>query len=141
MPAVHVIQRHAHLAGAVKLDQVPGHEGPIARAVFTAISNVRRAAREGQDRDEETTVIQWTCWGRAAEHAAQYLGRGSHVNVLGHVRNNNHPGADGGTVFALAFTADEIDYLDTRAEAEARRGRQAFVAEMNAAEAQQRSRR
>jgi len=27
------------------------------------------------------------------------------VNIVGHVRNNNYTGADGGTVYALAFTA------------------------------------
>ena len=68
-----------------------------------------------------------------------YLCKGSHVNLVGHLRNNNYPAADGGTVYALAFTVDEIDYLDSRAEGDARRERHAFVDEIEAHEAGQAS--
>ena len=130
MANVQVIQRHAHLAGAVKLEFVNGREGKTPKAVLTAISNTRRGS--GEARAEESTAIHWTLWGKQAENAAQYLAKGSHVNVVGHVRNNPFTGADGQTVYAMEFTADEVDYLDTRAETEQRRGRQAFVAELDA---------
>ena len=117
-----VIQRHAHLAGAVKLEFVNGREGKIAKAVLTAISNTRRANRggAGESREEEATAILWTLWGKQAENAAEYLGKGSHVNIVGRLRNNNYE-KDGETVYGMAFTAEEIDYLDSRAESEARR--------------------
>ena len=57
-----------------------------------------------------------------AENAAEYLGKGSHVNIVGRVRNNNYE-KDGEEIYGLAFTAEEVDYLDSRAESEARRGR------------------
>jgi len=121
MANVQVIQRHAHLAGAVKLEFVNGREGKIAKAVLTAISNTRRVNRDGGDtREEESTAIQWTLWGKQAENAAEYLGKGSHVNIVGRLRNNNYE-KDGETVYGMAFTAEEIDYLDSRAESEARR--------------------
>lgn len=122
MANVQVFQRHAHLAGAVRIELVNGREGKVARAVLTAISNTRRAARTpGDSREEESTAIQWTLWGALAESAAAYLGKGSHVNIVGRVRNNNYE-KDGETVHSLAFTVDEIDYLDGRADGEARRG-------------------
>ena len=120
MANVSVIQRHAHLAGAVKLEFVNGREGKIAKAVLTAISNTRRGS--GETREEESTAIQWTLWGKQAENAAEYLGKGSHVNIVGRLRNNNYE-KDGETVYGMAFTAEEIDYLDSRAESEARRTR------------------
>ena len=120
MANVSVIQRHAHLAGAVKLEFVNGREGKIAKAVLTAISNSRRGS--GDNREEESTAIQWTLWGKQAENAAEYLGKGSHVNIVGRLRNNNYE-KDGETVYGMAFTAEEIDYLDSRAESEARRTR------------------
>ena len=120
MANVSVIQRHAHLAGAVKLEFVNGREGKIAKAVLTAISNTRRGS--GEAREEESTAIQWTLWGKQAENAAEYLGKGSHVNIVGRLRNNNYE-KDGETVYGMAFTAEEIDYLDSRAESEARRSR------------------
>ena len=120
MANVQVIQRHAHLAGAVKLEFANGREGKIAKAVLTAISNTRRGS--GEAREEESTAIQWTLWGKQAENAAEYLGKGSHVNIVGRLRNNNYE-KDGEEVYALAFTAEEVDYLDSRADSEARRAR------------------
>ncbi|MFM2121143.1 MAG: hypothetical protein RL722_2611 [Pseudomonadota bacterium] len=121
MAQVQVIQRHAHLASAVRLEYVNGREGKIAKAVVTAISNTRRGS--GDAREEEATAIQWTLWGKQAEHAAEYLGKGSHVNIVGRLRNNNYE-KDGQTVYGMSFTAEEIDYLDSRADAQARRGRE-----------------
>ncbi len=109
------------------------------RPTLTAISNVRRGS--GEAREEEATAILWTLWGKQAENAAEYLGKGSHVNVVGRVRNNNYE-KDGETVYGLAFTCEEIDYLDTKADARARaRSRHEFVDEMNAAEQRCRARR
>lgn len=118
MANVQVVQRHAHLAGAVRLEFVNGREGKVAKAVLTAISNTRRGS--GDSREEESTAIQWTLWAKQAENAAEYLGKGSHVNIVGRLCNNNYE-KDGETVYGMAFTADEIDYLDSRADSEARR--------------------
>jgi single-strand DNA-binding protein len=121
MAFVRVEQRNAHLAGAVRLHTVEGRDGPVSKATLTAISNTRRGS--GENRGEEATAIQWTLWGKQAENAAQYLGKGSHVNVVGRVQNNNYD-KDGETVYTMAFTAEEIDYLDTKAEGEALRAKQ-----------------
>ena len=123
MAFVRVEQRNAHLAGAVRLNSVEGRDGPISKATLTAISNTRRGGRgEGDNRGEESTAIQWTLWGKQAENAAEYLGKGSHVNIVGRLRNNNYE-KDGEEVYALAFTCEEIDYLGSKADAEARRTR------------------
>ena len=88
MANVQVFQRHAHLAGAVKLEFVNGRGGKIAKDVLTAISNHRRGS--GDACEEKATAIQWTLWGPQAENAAEYLGKGSHVNIVGRLRNNNY---------------------------------------------------
>ena len=135
MAFVRVEQRNAHLAGTVRLDWVNGRDGKVARASFSAISNTYRGS--GEQREEEATAIQWTAWGRQAENAAAFLGKGSHVNIVGHLRNNHYQDAEGADVYGLSFTVDEIDYLDSRSDADARRERHAFVDEMNAAQAKQ----
>jgi single stranded DNA-binding protein len=122
MATVRVEQRNAHLAGNVRLEFVKGREGQIAKATLTAISNNRRGS--GDERAEESTAIQWTLWGKQAENAAEYLGKGSHVNIVGRLRNNNYQDTEGEDVYGLGFTCEEIDYLDSKAESEARRGRQ-----------------
>ena len=123
MANVQVIQRHAHLAGAVKLEFVNGREGKVAKAVLTAISNQHRGS--GEDREERAVSIRWTLWGKQAEHAAEYLGKGSHVNLVGRLHNNNYQDAEGGEVYTIEFTVEDIDYLDSKAESEARRSRNA----------------
>ncbi|HEY8708565.1 MAG TPA: single-stranded DNA-binding protein [Burkholderiaceae bacterium] len=114
-------QRNAHLAGSVRLEFVNGREGKVAKGTLTAISNTRRGS--GEVREDEATAIQWTLWGKQAENAAEYLGKGSHVNVVGRLRNNNYTDGEGAEVYALGFTCEEIDYLDSKADAEARRAR------------------
>lgn len=121
MAFVRVEQRNAHLAGSVWLEFVNGRDGKVAKGTLTAISNARRGS--GDTREDEATAIQWTLWGKQAENAAEYLGKGSHVNVIGRLRNNNYRDAEGVDVYGLTFTCEEIDYLDTKGEAEARRER------------------
>jgi single-strand DNA-binding protein len=121
MAFVRVEQRNAHLASAVRLVSVAGRDGPISKGTLTAISNTKKGS--GDNRGEESTAILWTLWGKQAENAAQYLAKGSHVNVVGRVQNNNYE-KDGATVYSMAFTAEEIDYLDTRAAGDALRAKQ-----------------
>ena len=116
MAFVRVEQRNAHLAGPVRLDYVTGRDGRVAKAILTAISNTRRS---GEGREEEATAIQWTLWGRQAENATEFLDKGSHVNVVGRLKNNHYQNAAGDDVFGFTFTAEEIDYLDSRGEREA----------------------
>ena len=127
MAFVRVEQRNAHLASAVRLVSVQGRDGqPVSKATLTAISNTRKGS--GENRGEEATAILWTLWGKQAENAAQYLAKGSHVNVVGRVQNNNYE-RDGETVYSMAFTAEEVDYLDTKAEGEALRGKHGLAPE------------
>ena len=121
MSFVRVEQRNAHLASAVRLEFVNGREGKLAKATVTAISNHRRGS--GEEREEEATAIQWTLWGKQAENAAEYLGKGSHINIVGRLRNNNYQDAEGKDVYGLAFIAEEVDYLESKAQSDARRNR------------------
>ena len=121
MAFVRVEQRNARLASSVKVEFVKGRDNDVAKGTVTIISNTRRGS--GRDRAEEATAIQWTLWGKQAENAAEYLGKGSRVNVVGRLRNNNYD-KDGSTVYGFQFTCEELDYLDSKVDADARRIRQ-----------------
>jgi len=133
MAFVRVEQRNGRLAAAVRIDTVKGKDGPLTKGTVTVISNVRRGS--GEAREDEATSIQWTLWGKLAENAAEYLGKGSRVNVVGRFQNNNYQDAEGGTVYGLTFTCEELDYLDSRQEAEARRAKQGGPTAEDAAQA------
>ena len=122
MAFVRVEQRNGRLASAVKVEYIKGRDGEVAKGTVTIISNTRRGS--GDDRAEEATAIQWTLWGGQAENAAAYLGKGSRVNVIGRLRNNNYTDGEGREVYGFGFACEELDYLDTKLEADARRARQ-----------------
>ena len=128
MAFVRVEQRNARLAAGVRIDTVQGKDGPVSKGTCVAISNIRKNGGE-----EEATSIQWTFWGKQAESAAEYLGKGSRVNIVGRVQNNNYENADRVMVYGLTFTCEEIDYLDTRAEGDARRSKEGGEAPAKAA--------
>ena len=109
MAYVRIEQRNGRLATEVSVEEVATREGPIAKGTVVVISN---GLRNGES---EATAIRWTVWGKQAENAANYLGKGSRVNVVGGLRNNNYD-KDGVTVYGFDFTAEEIDYLDSRGE-------------------------
>jgi single-stranded DNA-binding protein len=113
MAIVRIEQRNGRLATEVKVEEIGTREGPLAKGTIVVISN---SFRNGAS---EATAIRWTVWGKQAENAARYLGKGSRVNVVGSLRNNNYD-KDGVTVYGFDFTAEEIDYLDSRGEHEAR---------------------
>ena len=121
MAYVRVEQRNARLAAGVRLDTVQGKDGPLTKGTAVAISNVRKG--NGEQREEEVTSIMWTFWGKLAENAAEYLGRGSRVNIVGRLQNNNYKNVKDEIVYGLTFTVEEIDYLDTKADVDERRAR------------------
>jgi len=122
MAYVRVEQRNARLAAGVRLDTVQGKDGPLVKGTAVAISNVRKGS--GEQREEEATSILWTFWGKLAENAAEYLGKGSRVNIVGRLQNNNYKNAEDELVYGLTFTCEEIDYLDSKADVDARRDKQ-----------------
>ena len=125
MAFVRVEQRNARLAGPIRLEVVKGRDGEVAKGTVTIISNMRRGS--GEERGEEATAIQWTLWGKQAENAAEYLGKGSRVNVVGRLRNNNFTDGEGREVYGMSFTCEELDYLDSKTESDARKGRQEWA--------------
>jgi len=112
MAYVRIEQRNGRLATEVIVEEVGSREGPLAKGTVVVISN---GFRNGES---EATAIRWTVWGKQAENACRYLAKGSRVNVVGSLRNNNYD-KDGVTVYGFDFTAEEIDYLDSRGEREA----------------------
>jgi single-strand DNA-binding protein len=120
MSFVRIEQRNGRLAAAVKLDQIKGREGLITKGTVVVLSNVRK----GEGREDEVTSILLTLWGKQAENAGEYLSKGSRVNVVGRLENNNYEDKDGEMVYGFTFTCEELDYLDSKAESDARRLRE-----------------
>lgn len=73
---------------------------------------------KGQDgnRQEETTFVDITAWGRHAELANQYLSKGRRVFVEGRLKLDQWTSPEGQKRSKLSVVAENIQFLDTRGE-------------------------
>lgn len=88
-------------------------QGGTKVAKFTLAINRR-------GKDGGTDYINCTAFGKTAELAAQYLSKGSRVGVVGRIQTGSYE-RDGHKVYTTDVICDEVEFLETRAEAQ--RGR------------------
>jgi single stranded DNA-binding protein len=118
------VRQIGHVATTPTVDTLSGNGPPQTKARLTVISNARWKNREG-NAAEKATAITWTLWGKAALNASWYLSTGSKVAVTGTVESHRYVSKDGKEVSGFSFTARSVEYLESKAQAEARRNRQA----------------
>ena len=94
------------------------------KSLVTVISNARRTGADGEVQ-EKATAITWTLWGKVAVNASWHLDTGSKVAVVGTLESSRYTGKDGKEVFGFNFTARSVEYLESKADTEARRNRRA----------------
>ena len=68
--------------------------------------------RNGQDQPPQWFNV--TAFGKLAENANEYLGKGSHVLVQGRLQRRDYTAKDGTKGTALDLVADKIEFLDPR---------------------------
>ncbi len=65
------------------------------------------------NKKEKSNFFRIKCWGKTAENAGKYLGKGSKVFIEGRIENTEYEKA-GQTVYGTDFVADYIEYLETK---------------------------
>ena len=82
----------------------------------TSVCNFRIAVNGFKD--GETTYLDVTAWGNRGESCAQYLHKGSRVGVQGRlgIREFEH---NGERRTAVEVTANDVAFIDTKAESQA----------------------
>jgi len=65
-------------------------------------------------KSERTDFPRFTAWGKLAEIAAQYVGKGRKVGVVAAVRTTSYADKDGVVQYQTKFVASEIDFLDRK---------------------------
>ena len=81
--------------------------------------------RAGQRNDEggfDAGFFDISVWGNQAENCAQYLAKGSRVGVVGELRFRKWEAQDGTKRNAVDVNASRVEFMDTKAEREARGG-------------------
>lgn len=96
----------------------------VMKATIVVLSNKRFKNRDTGEVRESATRIRWTLWREQAENATKYLRKGSLVAIEGVIDNNDYK-KDGEEIYDLNFTVQEIEYLESKAVAEARQAARA----------------
>lgn len=91
--------------------------GGISVCDFTVAVNRRvRGQNAGQP---ETDFFRVTAWRQLGENCAKFLAKGRKVCVMGPVSARTYQAADGSTRVSLEVTADDVEFLTSRAESDA----------------------
>ena len=116
------VRQIGHVAVAPVAQSVSVRGRALTKVALTVISNTRWKDRGGQ-LQERATSITWTLWGKVALNASWYLGMGSKVAITGTMESRHYTNKEGKEVFTFDFTAQTVQFLETKAQAEARRKR------------------
>lgn len=116
------VRQIGHVAATPVIETLTVNGRTQNKALVTVISNTRWKDGEGKVQ-EKATAIAWTLWGKVALNASWYLDVGSKVAIVGTLEGHRYTGKDGKEVFGFNFTARSVEYLESKADAEARRNR------------------
>ena len=70
--------------------------------------------------ERETDFINIVVWRRQAENVANYLDKGSQVSIEGRIQTGSYTAQDGSKRYTTDVVADNVQFLDSRKQAEAR---------------------
>ena len=96
------------------------------------VANFRIAAqtrRKGQDGQYLSNFYNVAVWGASGENAAKYLKKGHRAGVAGELVIRPYTGSDGTPHQAIEIDANSVDFIETKAEAEAKSGNAAAPAQ------------
>ncbi len=85
-------------------------------AIFDIAVNGSYKDQETGEIKEYTDFFRIKVWGKAAENAAKFLGKGSQVFVEGSMRNTQYE-SNGQKVYGIDYIAENIQYLNIKSPA------------------------
>ena len=100
----------------------------VSVCTFTVAVNRRRKA-EGQP---EADFFRVSAWRQLGESCAKYLSKGRKVAVVGAVSVQTYQANDGTTRASLEVTADDVEFLSSRNEADVSDGNAAAMEALGA---------
>ena len=89
---------------------------------FTIAVNRRRYGQQQQQQagqQSDADFFRISVWGKNGENCARYLSKGRKVFVSGALSARTYQANDGTTRVSLEVNADDVEFLSSRAEAEA----------------------
>lgn len=90
----------------VELKYTPSTQTAVAS--FTLA--VDRKVQKGKEK--ETDFINIVLWGKTAENAAQYTGKGKLIAVIGRIQTRSYEAKDGGKRYVTEVVGEEVQFLE-----------------------------
>lgn len=73
---------------------------------------------ENQNGQREADFINIVVWRKQAENVKKYVNKGSLVAIDGRIQTRNYDGQDGKKVYVTEVVADNVQFLDSKAQRE-----------------------
>lgn len=102
-----------------ELRSVNSANGPISVCDFTIAVNRRGMRNQQNGQQGDADFFRITAWRALGENCAKYLAKGRKVYVSGPLSARTYQANDGTTRVSLEVTADEVEFLSSRGDAEA----------------------
>ena len=93
----------------------PSSNIPVAN--FTVAVNRNFTNQNGE---READFINVIVWRKQAENVKKYITKGSLVAVEGRIQTRNYEGSDGKRVYVTEVVADNVQFLETKAQSQNR---------------------
>ena len=93
---------------------ITGSGMAVTRFTIAVNRNYSKKTEGGQDAD----FIRITCFDKRAEFVEKYLTKGRKVGVEARVQTGSYQGKDGNTVYTTDFIANNVEFLDSKRDAE-----------------------
>ena len=84
---------------------------------FSIAVNRNFTNNQGQ---READFINIIVWRKQAENVCNYLDKGSRVSVEGRIQTGSYDDKDGNKRYTVEVAADSVEFLDTKAQSQAR---------------------
>ena len=84
---------------------------------FSVAVNRNFTNNQGQ---READFINIIVWRKQAENVCNYLDKGSRVSIEGRIQTGSYDDRDGNKRYTMEVAADSVEFLDTRAQNQAR---------------------
>lgn len=81
---------------------------------------VKRRRYNKEKGERESTFINFKVWGKRAETLANYTAKGSLIELIGELVNNNYTDKNNIDRYELVFEVSDFELLETKADTEAR---------------------
>lgn len=90
----------------LELKFMPGNGTAVANAILAVD---RRFKKDGQ---QEADFIPIVIYGKSAENAATYTGKGKLIGISGRIQTRNYEAKDGHKVYVTEVVAEEVQFLE-----------------------------